>query len=349
MNKIVLIRLKNIVIIALVALMFLIGIGYAWSYVNQDLQLAKGNSLQSVVSDVDRIPVTNNLTSGYNQTDKEIKLAFVGDIMLSRTIETQIINNKNPFAGVKKAFENGYVIGNLECVVSNSGQKADGKLYTFRANPRVLDTLIDSNFNLVNLANNHTMDYGSEALREMLDNLAKIGLPSVGAGNNLVDSYKYHIAQLGDTKIAFIGLNDIELDYAAATDKTPGSARMDSELAFAAIREAKQKSDIVVVMPHWGQEYNTLPTSRQIQFAQKLTQAGADLIVGSHPHVVQKVSIVNDKPVMYSLGNFVFDGMDGIPGATDSTIFTVRIKNKKVFNYDEQKVKINSQGFPVLA
>lgn len=201
---------------------------------------------------------------------------------------------------------------NNEFAYSNRGMPLEEKQFTFRAKPETADYLNDMGVDIVSLANNHAYDYGPEALTDTLDILREKGISYVGAGRDISEARRpvYYIA--GDIKIAFVSATQIERldtpDTKEATETSPGVFRCwNGEKLLETIREADANSDFVVVYVHWGTENVAELDWAQLKQAPELVSAGADLVIGDHPHCLQPIGVIQGVPVIYSLGNFWFN------------------------------------------
>lgn len=278
------------------------------------------------------------------------KLLFVGDVMLDRSVGQQILQGQNPFEQVLTLFsEHDVVIANLETVAADPALavKAPGKLYTFNSPVESLKTLKESGVDIVSMANNHTMDYGGEALLNTMKNLDEQGILHVGAGKDIKEAYKPLYKNVGSTKLAFISVNEIENYYNDATESRPGNAPMvDATLVTEAIKEARANADIVIILPHWGIEYDTLHSLKQEEWGKLFIDNGADAVIGAHPHVIQDSQEYKGKMIYYSLGNFVFDGMCGMPNACSSMALTMTITDGEITGFTETQIIISDNGNP---
>lgn len=201
---------------------------------------------------------------------------------------------------------------NNEFPYSDRGTPTPEKTFTFRARPEYASYLYDMGADIVSLANNHAYDYGEIALTDTLDTLNSIQMPYVGAGRNLNEAIKpvYFIAN--DMKIAFVSATQIERldnpDTKGATESAPGVFRCwNPDKLLEVVRNAKAVSDYVIVYIHWGTESTDQLDWAQKDQAPKIAEAGADLIIGDHPHVLQPVGYEGNVPVVYSLGNYLFN------------------------------------------
>ena len=201
---------------------------------------------------------------------------------------------------------------NNEFTYSDRGEPLEEKQFTFRAKPAYVSYLYDLGVDIVSLANNHTYDYGEVAFLDTLQTLKDAGMPFVGAGTNLEEASAPVYFIVNDMKIAFVSATQIERldnpDTKGATETTPGVFRCwNVEKLLQTVEKAKTESDFVIVYIHWGTENQEEIDWAQDKQARELVEAGADLIIGDHPHVLQKIEIINGVPVIYSLGNFWFN------------------------------------------
>jgi hypothetical protein len=240
----------------------------------------------------------------------QIQMAFVGDILLASGVET--IMKKNgydyPYKEVKDDLQKpDLTIANLETPVTDRGMILK-KEYNYRSPPPALPALAAAGLDLVNLANNHVMDYGTEGLLDTLHHLEKSGIQHIGAGHDAAEAFKPVIVQKKGIKIAFLGFSRVVPDTSwKAGVKHPGVAdTYDYKAPVLAIEKARAQADLVVVIAHWGLERTDTPIAYQTELAHRFIDAGADLIVGGHPHVLQGFESYKGKWIAYSLGNFIF-------------------------------------------
>ncbi len=201
---------------------------------------------------------------------------------------------------------------NNEFTYSNRGEPLEEKQFTFRAKPEYVSYLHDLGVDIVSLANNHTYDYGEVAFLDTLQTLKDAEMPFVGAGVNLEEAAAPVYFIVNDMKIAFVSATQIERldnpDTKGATETTPGVFRCwNVEKLLQTVEKAKAESDFVIVYIHWGTENTEEIDWAQDKQAREIVEAGANLIIGDHPHVLQKIEIINGVPVIYSLGNFWFN------------------------------------------
>lgn len=243
---------------------------------------------------------------------EEVSLVAVGDIMLSRTVASKIRDHNDinyPFLKVSDFLrEADITFGNLENPITVGATVAP---YTMilRADPGVEKALQNAGVDILSLANNHTPDLGKKGIADTLDYLSKVGIEVVGGGRDSAEANKpVYLTRKGIT-FAFLAYNDTDVvpDYYEASNTRAGTAFMRSDKMVDAVKEAKKKAHIVIVSMHAGKEYADKPNESQISFAHQAIDAGAELVIGSHPHVVQPIEKYNGKYILYSLGNFIFD------------------------------------------
>lgn len=247
----------------------------------------------------------------------DFTICFAGDICLS--------SNSIPYKSLQESengledcvsptFLNALKDADLACInnefaYSNRGAPLEGKAYTFCADPESVSVLQEMGIDLVTLANNHVFDYGEEALLDTFDTLDSAGISYFGAGRNLEEAKAPLYVELQGKKIAFVGASRAEKHKMTpqATDDSAGILRCyDNELVLEEIKEAKKSADIVLVYVHWGTEYSTKLEKAQKDGAKAYIDAGADVIIGAHPHILQGMEYYKGKPIIYSLGNFWF-------------------------------------------
>lgn len=277
---------------------------------------------------------------------EEIKMVFVGDIMLDDLPGKYIKSGKDPFKNFAPILKRADItIGNLECVVGATG-KAEEKNFVLRAHPRVLP-LIRKYFNAVSLANNHTGDYGPQALSNMLDLLDGAGIKYFGAGKEIRSAHEPIIFDIKDKRIAVLGYNIFLPRSFEALDDRPGTAWGDDDYIIADIQNAKKvhKADIVITYPHWGWEGEKQASADQVRLAHLMIDSGADAVVGGHPHVTQNIENYKGKPIFYSLGNFVFDGFDTLDTIT-GWVLEMSINPDSKITWQIHEAKLDKNGIP---
>jgi poly-gamma-glutamate capsule biosynthesis protein CapA/YwtB (metallophosphatase superfamily) len=251
------------------------------------------------------------------QGEATVELVAVGDVLLDRGVARRIEQEGTArvFAGATDALAGADVtFGNLENPVASRCQRSRKKI-SFQARPTYADALLGAGFDVLSLANNHTLDCGKGGLLETIDHLKARGLHWAGAGRTLTAAEAPTILTVKGIKIAFVAFTDVEPESGAGRDAWRGVARASKSALGRAIIAARGQADVVVVSLHWGIEYTSRPSVRQRELAQAAVAAGADLVLGHHTHTLQGLEAFTQRGsgvkrralVAYSLGNFVFD------------------------------------------
>ena len=279
---------------------------------------------------------------------QSLRVIFVGDIMLDDTPGRVITEGRDPFAAVAKLLRDAdYRIGNLECPIATVGQAMESKIYSFRAHPRVLP-MLERHIDAVSVANNRTGDYGKAAFMETLAHLDSKGIVHFGGGANATSAHKPRWIERNGLRIAVLGYNEFKPRSFEAGAMTPGIAWSEDSHVVSDIRAARKAgADVVIPFMHWGWERETTPSERQRKLARKMIDAGADIVVGSHPHVVQGAEIYKGKPIIYSLGNFVFDSFT-TPVTTLGWTLHLKLDKRGVSAWHTRAVQMDEEGLPHL-
>ncbi|MFA9430709.1 CapA family protein [Egicoccus sp. AB-alg2] len=237
---------------------------------------------------------------------------MVGDLMFGRHVAKVAERRGHDWLleDVTPLFDGAdYVTGNLEQVIAadpDALPDAD-KLIHLASDRRAAQALADAGFTTLALANNHAMDHGIPGLRETIAALDDVGLASVGAGETLQDALEIEYQEVGDLTVATLSFSDAYVVGFVALAFQGGVLSAEPDRTGRLIREAAANADLVVTHFHWGTEYGFAANRDQRELAQMAAAAGADIVIGHHPHVLQSVERIGDTLVMYSLGNFVFD------------------------------------------
>ncbi len=268
-------------------------------------------------------------------SEDEINLLFAGDISLAKgyaIVETLKSNGGDISAAFSEETldvmrgADVFMLNN-EFTYTRRGEPTFEKQYTFRADPDDVHYLDDMGADIVSLANNHSYDYGEISLLDTLDTLEGDGMPYVGAGHNIDEAARPVYYIVNDVKIGYVSATQIERneypDTRGATDSTPGTFRCwYNDRILDVIAGMKNECDYVVVYVHWGTELMETTDWAQDDLAPKLVSAGADLIIGDHPHILQKLDYIGDVPVIYSLGNYWFNSKTMDTGLLEVTLDT---------------------------
>jgi poly-gamma-glutamate synthesis protein (capsule biosynthesis protein) len=243
-------------------------------------------------------------------------------------------------------------MGNLECPISERGEP-ERKGYTFRAPASAVAALQNGGFDVLTLANNHALDYGLLAFQDTLDLLAQAGIKTIGAGLNETSAYAPVMLTVKGVRLAFLayarypteGASGYQGQSAVASGDRPGIAWAELERIKRDVVSAKAQADLVIVALHAGQEYAESPDDLQRQAARAAIDAGACLVWGHHPHVLQGIEFYRDGVILYSLGDFVFDQMPD----NDTVIARVRLDRRGARQVELLPVTIVENGRPASA
>lgn len=256
-----------------------------------------------------------NLGQGQSKTQDNgsVTLLFGGDVLLS----DHVLNAYQKSGGIGGVLDDGYrekiaeadfFMVNQEFPFSSRGTAAEDKQFTFRLPPEKISLFQEMGIDAVTLANNHALDYGTDALLDSCDTLDNAGILHTGAGENLEEAKKPVVVELKGRRIGTLGTTRVipESGWAAGKNHVGMLATYDATVTLEEIRRMRGECDYVVVFVHWGIERDERPQDYQRTLGQQYIDAGADLVIGSHPHVLQGVEYYKGKPIVYSLGNFVF-------------------------------------------
>lgn len=293
-----------IILLCLLSVALLLGSRYLHSSKNQEStsQTQGEKKFLDFLSQRKKLPRAN----------EGVSLVAVGDISYSRGVE-RIVRKQNdinyPFLKIQDYLKSAdLVFGNLETPITQGSEIPDFEMI-FRSNPGTEQALKQAGFSILSLANNHTPNFGEKGLKDTFVYLENTGIKYVGAGQNEQEAYQPVYIEKKGIKFAFLAYNDTDVvsAYYEATANRAGTAFMRIDKMAEAVKGAKQKADFVIVSVHSGTEYADKPNNSQINFAHTAVDAGADLVIGHHPHVVQTMEKYKGKYIFYSLGNFVFD------------------------------------------
>ena len=274
-----------------------------------------------------------------------VSIAFAGDVMLDGGPGHVITNGGDPFAGVAAILRDAdLTVANLECAIVKSGHAVD-KPYTFRG-PKSALPLLKKYFSAVSLANNHSGDWGKQGFATELELLREAKLPYFGGGADGRAARQPVVLTTGGKRVAFLGYNDFPPRAFAAGPATPGIAWLIEEDVVHDIKATRKQADIVLVFLHWGEELEEKPTEQQREMAHRLLDAGADAIIGGHPHVTQTIEWYKDRPIVYSLGNFVFDYFPYDPAVWKGWIVKLTFGKSERPLLERTNVELDPAGIP---
>lgn len=247
-----------------------------------------------------------------NSAAKEsVTMHFAGDVQFSGKVEDLLLKKgfDHPYQHLGSLFTNDdLTFINLETPVTSGGVAAQNKSFVYKSSPKALKSLAAAGVDVVNLANNHILDQGVKGLTDTLTHLKDNKLAYVGAGLNRKEAYSPVYYEKNGIKIALLGFTRVipEANWRAEAGKPGVADTYNSTEAVKAIKQANKEADLVIVMAHWGQERHTTPDENQKKLGYEFIDAGADLVIGGHPHVLQGLESYKGKWIAYSTGNFIF-------------------------------------------
>lgn len=275
-------------------------------------------------------------------TAQNISISAGGDVIFESYVANAIDRNGlSSFAeDIAPVFKSSDIsIINLETAVSTRGEKEKDKQFTFRADPKYLQLLNYCGINIVSLANNHSLDFGTIALEDTMSSLYQRNILYAGAGKNMDEASKPVYINKNNTKVAIIASSHVipDVSWNAGPNKTGLATTYDPARIITEIHKARSESDIVVCYIHWGEEGKTQPVDYQKNLAHSYIDNGADIVIGSHPHVLQGIEYYKNKIIAYSLGNLVFTDM-----YKKTAILKIQISNKKLTGLNVIPFEINN-------
>lgn len=286
----------------------------------------------------------------YLSANPNVTLGFVGDIMMDRGVKTSVYQNFDGKYGkilseAKRLASPDIMFANLEGPISDKGKNVGSK-YSFRFEPEVASTIKDAGIDIVSFANNHVGDWSTEAFLDTMGRLSENNILFTGAGEDYAAVQKPTIIERNGVKIGYLGMSDVGPEWIAAGVDSPGILLAGDKNLKEIVAKAKESVDVLVVSVHWGVEYEE-HTKRQETLAKQMIDAGADIVVGHHPHVAQDVEEYKDGLIIYSLGNFVFDQY-----FSDETMqgmyAEVVVDHSGLKSHEETIFKINDKYQPLL-
>ena len=253
-----------------------------------------------------------NPDSVQDAEEQEATLLFAGDLFL-----TDLLQSKYNQQGISAAASDSLLsvlreadifMLNEEFPFGTTGEPMEEKEYTFRVDPSYSTVLSELGVDIVTLANNHMLDFGRGPLTETLNTLDQAGIAHVGAGENLDEAKALKTFEMDGRTIGFLGASRVipEHSWNASSGSSGLFTTYDAAALVEQIQKAEESCDFTVVYVHWGIEKNTQPEEYQKTLARQYIDAGADAVIGAHPHVLQGIEFYQGKPIFYSLGNFIF-------------------------------------------
>lgn len=285
-----------------------------------DGALAEGTVIsESETTEPDKDTENSENTETAEQETYDFTICFAGDINLDEnwsttqyldTCENGIWDCISPELAAEMQNADIMCLNN-EFTYSSGGSPMPGKAYTFRADPKRVEILKALGVDVVTLANNHVYDYGEQALLDTFDTLDAADIPYFGAGHDLKEAMEPVYMEADGKTIAFVGASRAEKNKMTpqAGENSAGILRCyDTELFLQVIREAREHADFVLAYVHWGTEYSDILEEVQMTTGKEYLDAGADVVIGAHSHCLQGMEYYNGKPIIYSLGNYWFNG-----------------------------------------
>lgn len=323
---------------------FIILLLFVFFFGNYFLQQVNWQKLATVnyVSSVSAIPVFSS--------KPKVNILAVGDMMFARGVYQAINRNgKGDFSfsfavipGLKT--DTDILIGNLEGPVTSAGEEA-GNLYSFRFKPELIPALKKVGFDLVTVANNHAGDWGYTGFIDSLKNLEANNLPYVGGGFNYASATEPIIIEKNGLKTGFLGFSDVGPSGLAVSPQRGGVLMIDADDFVDIIKRSSLSVDNLIVTIHFGEEYQPVHNGRQQRLAHEAIDAGARVVIGHHPHVVQDDEKYGNGYIFYSLGNFIFD-QNFSPETMQGLALGLELGKDGVSRVEKRLIKMNNQFQP---
>ena len=262
-----------------------------------------------------------------------MQIALLGDVMLGRLVNRHLAtaNPAYPWGDTLELLREADVrVANLECVLASGGEPEPGKIFHFRSDLKNVDSLLAAGIDVVSLANNHVLDFGADAFREMLPALDGAGILHAGAGPDLDTARRPAVRRVGGTAVGFIAFTDNQPDWEAGA-AAPGIYYVPVEdggergaALLDLVRRTKARVQLLIVSAHWGGNWGSDAPARHQDLARGLIDAGADVVFGHSPHVFRGVGIHRNRPIIYSAGDFVDDyAVDPVERNDQSFLFVL--------------------------
>jgi len=285
-------------------------------------------------------PLLAQNNSGITITTATASIIITGDVFFDHTFGIADYPVEYPFARVQELFnKTDYICVNLETPVCESGVPQTDKKYVFHSKPGCIKSLTISGVDLACLANNHIKDQGNTGLEQTLEFLKANKIAYIGAGMSLKEARKPVITTVNGNKIAFLAYSNVyPSSFWATSSTTPGVAFSHPNHIKKDIAAIREYADIVITIFHWGKEREAVPCETQKFLSQWAIKNGADIVIGHHPHIIQGVQTYRGKPVVYSIGNFVFSAPVEI--SRDAMLPRIIVENKKVREIQFYPIKI---------
>ncbi len=290
--------------------------------------------------DSDRRGAPLGASNSESVRDDSLQLLLVGDCMLGRLVNEVLENAppERPWGDTLSILRSAdWRLCNLECVISDRGKpwSAYPKAFHFRSDAKNIAVLTTARLNAVSLANNHVLDYGYDALIEMLGMLDRAGIVHTGAGTNYREASRLATSEVSGRKLGLLAFTDNEPGWEAAADR-PGVFYVPTNLTdprakklLELIRESRDVVDVLIVSAHWGSNWGYRPPHEHVLFAHALMEAGADIIFGHSSHVFRGIEFYKGRPILYGAGDFVDDyAIDEVERNDQSFIYVLEMAGR---------------------
>lgn len=281
--------------------------------VSEDEITDENKTEQDKLSNLEYYQASSNFEKVEIREKKDV-FCFAGDVFLSK--KPRMAYDEKGIDGIidesflKILQSSDFNVANLECSITDDTENAEDKTFTFALPAKYIDALKEVGINLFSLANNHIMDYGADSMLNTIKVLDDNGIHHVGAGKNVNEAKRAYIKELDGKRYAFLAASAVlpQDSWKASYDRAGVFNGYDIRELCEEIERVKPFVDKVIVYMHWGRELETVSNTWQKQYARRIVNAGADLVVGSHSHTVQEIEYYNNVPIIYSLGNFIYGG-----------------------------------------
>ncbi len=288
--------------------------------------IASSNRPNTVLTAMGNVPVETP-DSVQNANDPTVTLMFGGDVTLTDAYTDSVgIDRQWAFATMDETRQADVAMVNLEAPFTTSATPLPDKQFNFKVDPENVQVLKNGGIDLVTLANNHAMDYQTAGLDDTIKTLDQAGIRHIGAGHTIEEARRPEILDVKGQRIAYLGYYDG--DFQVAGEGVAGTNSRQNDRVAADIKAIRNQVDWVVVNYHWGEELAKYPSDDQMDLARFTIDQGADLVVGHHPHVLQGAEIYKGRPIVYSLGNFIFGGKS--VSNYDTAVLKVALKDKQM-------------------
>lgn len=283
-------------------------------------------------------------------SSSKVSMLFVGDIMLDRDVERSVFQNSNGyfsfiFNNAEFLNDADITFGNLEGPISDKGRDA-GSSFSFRMDPLCLYGLNNAGFDILSIANNHAGDWGQDALKDTFLRLKRKEILAVGGGMDKSEASKVKIIEKNGIKIGFLGFSDVGPKWLEAGENKPGILLVGGDF-MEIIKKAAQQVDYLVVSIHFGEEYQKESNEKQKKIARSAINAGAKIVIGHHPHVIQEIENYDGGVIAYSLGNFIFD-QNFSEETMQGAVLEIVVDEKGIADIKENIVRLNKFYQPSL-